>query len=134
MAPISAINSLRKIQTKGEYFKRNSLHIVPFFRNFMTQAFFGLILGVAIDYSFELIKKRILNEEKKETLSVVMLTSLIFSQLLASFFILFLFANALPEGFHTYWQTTSAGLVFPALYYGTQSVLFENLKSIYKKL
>lgn len=108
---------------------REKVEFIPFFSRFMFQALFGLISGIAIDYIFERFKNYFDEKVRKE-----ILLGLAFLQLFISFLFLFFIINILPINVHKYWQNTISGLAFPALYYGTQSTMFDNIKSIYRDL
>lgn len=119
-----------------EFKKKNfSFDFYPFFMRFFIQALFGLIGGVTIDYGFDkltkIIKEHYKEFDKNTDILKLIIFCLGFFQLLVSFIFLYILIILLPHNIYQNWQNAISGLAFPAIYYGIQITMFNNIKFIY---
>jgi len=86
-------------------------------------AIFAIVLGTLIDVIFKKINKRV----NSKTLKVVVaFAQIVFLGLATSIIYLYL-----PRWFTNHFQATFPGLLFPAMFYGVQSNIFDSMEQVF---
>lgn len=104
-----------------------------FFTEFVAHGSVGLIVGAFVDRTFALVtrlSKRHLTDREDGLVLRGLALALAIAQLLTSILLLFVLMLALPSHVYKRWQSTVPGLAFPSLFFGIQTQLFENVRTV----
>jgi hypothetical protein len=86
-------------------------------------ALFAIVLGTLIDVIFKKINKKV---DSKALKVVVAMAQIVFLGLVTTLIYLYL-----PRWFTDHFQTTFPGLLFPAMFYGVQSNIFDSMEQVF---